>query len=188
MKNWISNQIDKASWLRFAIRFVLLFAYSWWAFVAPGFWTRASEAAGPLPETLQGFPEGQPALAFSKLGEATSDYLIFQAIDVPFAFLNAMMISSAIALGVKQLVLSATPLRFLLILPLMALAADLTEDAFLVLMVSDILPDQGVVATLQQSVTNLKGAAGMLGTVTALAALVASAIVAVYRLIRGARS
>ena len=181
---FISRNIEKASWLRFLISFVLVFAYSYWAFVRPGFWTRASSAAAPLPETLQGFHDGQPARAFSRLGEATGDYLIFQAVDIPFAFLNAAMITAAIALGLKALKLGATPLRFLLILPVILFAAEIVEDALLFLMAGDYIPDQGAPAQAQQIMTNIKGASGMLGTVCALAAIIGAGIAALIRLIR----
>ena len=179
-----SRTIDKTSWLKFLISFAVLFAYSYWAFIRPGFWTRAADAAAPLPETLQGFPEGEPARAFSMLREATSDYLIYQAVDIPFAFLNLMMLAVAIGLGVKKLKLAATPLRFLLILPLILFAADIVEDVFLVLMAGDYIPDQGAPAFAQQIVTNIKGAAGMLGTVCALAAIVSAGIADLTRLFR----
>lgn len=181
---FISRMIEKASWLRFIVSFVLLFAYSYWAFIRPGFWTRAQEAAAPLPETLQGFHDEQPALAFSKLGEATSDYLIFQAVDIPFAFLNAAMITAAIALGLKILKLAATPLRFLLLLPLILFAAEIAENALLFLMAGDYISDQGAPATAQQIMTNIKGAAAMLGMVCALAAIVSAAIASLIHLFR----
>ena len=99
---FISRSIQKASWLKFFVSFILLFGYSYWAFIRPGFWTRANDAAAPLPETLQGFHEGQPALAFSNLGETTSDYLLFQAVDIPFALLNAAMITAAMRMRIRK--------------------------------------------------------------------------------------
>ena len=176
MSHWISGQIEKAGWLRFLVSLAALIAYSYWAFIRPGFWTRANEAAAPLPETLQGFPDGQPAYAFAFLGEATSDYLIFQAVDIPFAFLNAAMITTAIALGLRKLKLTATPLRFLLVLPLILFAAELVEDALLFLMAADYITDKGVPALVQQAFTNIKVASAMLGTVCAFAALIGAII------------
>lgn len=181
---FISSSIEKASWLKFLISFLLVFAYSYWAFVRPGFWTRASDAAAPLPETLQGFHDGQPARAFSNLGEATRDYLIFQAVDIPFAFLNAAMITAAVALGLKALKLRATPLRFLLLLPLLLFFSEIVEDALLFLMAGDYITDRGAPALAQQIMTSIKGASAMLGTVCALAAIVSAAVAALIRLVR----
>ncbi len=181
---FISRRIEEASWIRFLVSFVFLFAYSYWAFIRPGFWTRANEAAAPLPETLQGFHEGEPTRAFAMLGEATSDYLIFQAVDIPFAFLNALMITAAVALGLKTLKLAATPLRFLLLLPLILFATEIIEDALLFLMAADYIPDTGAPAKAQQVMTNIKGASGMLGSVCALAAIIGAAIASLIRLFR----
>ncbi|MFC2951834.1 hypothetical protein ACFOOP_07830 [Marinicaulis aureus] len=181
---FISRSIEKAGWVKFLVSFILLFAYSYWAFIRPGFWSRANDAAAPLPETLQGFPEGEPARAFALLGEATSDYLIFQAVDIPFALLNAVMIIAAIGLGLKTLKLAGTPLRFLLILPLILFASEIVEDALLFLMAADYIADTGAPALTQQIMTNIKGAAGMLGTVCALAAIIGAGVAWLVRLFR----
>lgn len=177
MKGWIDKQIDNATWARFLIAFLLLFVYGYWVFAKPGAWTRAKEAAGPLPETLQGFPDGQPALAFSKLGEATGDYLYVQVLDIPFAILNMAMIATALALGLRRFDLRASPLKYALVVPLVLVASEFIEDPLLFLMASGRIPDSGTFATIQQVMTNIKGVSGMLGMMAALFSVAATASV-----------
>lgn len=161
MTRFLQQQIDTAGWLKFFAAFGALLGYSYWAFALPGAWARAS-AATALPETLQGFPAGQPAAAFAALGDARGDYLLFQLIDIPFACLNAFALSAGIALALRRLSLGPAPLRFLLLLPLMLLAAEIVEDALLAMMASEILPVTPLTAGLQQAATNLKFASMML--------------------------
>lgn len=177
--------IGRATWVRAILIFILLFAYAWWAFVAPGFWSRAEAAAGPLPETLPGFPAGQPAAAFARLGEATSDYLIFQAVDIPFAILNALWIAVAIALALRRFDLARSPLRFALIIPGVVLGAEFAEDFLLFMMAADYIPDAGAPALIQQVLTNVKTVSAGAGFLAAVLSVVVVLVADIARLFRG---
>ena len=69
-------------------------------------------------------------------------------------------------------------------LPLILVAAEIAENALLFLMAGDYISDQGAPATAQQIMTNIKGAAAMLGMVCALAAIVSAAIASLIHLFR----
>ncbi|MHA7871827.1 MAG: hypothetical protein ACX939_05705, partial [Hyphococcus sp.] len=89
---WTAQQIDRASWLRLAVWFALLFAFSMWAFTTDSPWTRALEAAGGmLPETQPGLPAIEPQRSLGLLEGNAFDYLLWQALDIPYAIMNLMV-------------------------------------------------------------------------------------------------
>lgn len=170
---FFARKVERASWRRVAAALVLLFAYSCWGFLLDPSWNAALAAAGGrLPETQPGFPAGEPARSFALLAEANliAAYVRFQAIDIPFAVLNAFFMASAIALGVKKLVGPAAPARFALALPFAYLFAEFAEDALLVLLATEKAP--AALVPLQQAATTLKWAAMAPAFLLALALLI----------------
>lgn len=176
MTGFLQRQIDQASWKKFILGCAGLIGYSYWAFVAPGPWRRIVAVTDALPEIAQGFPADMPRAAFESLQSVLPDYLLFQLIDAPFAFLNAFVIAAGIALALNKLKLSATPLRFLLLLPIMLFAAELVENTLLAMMVSNLLPVVSLTALTQQAATNLKFTAFMLGAPVTLFGVAAAGV------------
>jgi len=185
MNNWISNQINKASWLRFLAAFVALFAYSYWAFVLPGPWSRALEAAGNLPEMVPGFPEGLAVSTYGKLEAAglISQYVQFQLIDIPYAILNFLMLTAVIALALKRFKLGASPLRFALLLPAIYLAAEFLENPLLIILARGGGEPTALIS-IQQAMTSLKWIASAPALALAAISLIALVIAALIGLIR----
>ncbi len=182
MNNWIKMRIEKAGWLRFLAWLAIDVGYSVWAFLLPGPWTRIGNAMGAemgevpaIPETQFGFTADQPALAFGQLGEATNDYILFQLVDVPYAIISTMMVSAAIAIGLKRFNLGASAWRFILLAPLIYLAAEIVEDPLLAAMAGGYLPMEGVIGTIQQAATTVKTSADGIASLAAAISLLATA-------------
>lgn len=184
MQGWINKRIETASWVRFFMPFAALIAYSLWAFRPSGQFLQAKKTAGTLPEEMFGFPEGEPERAFSQLFGLTGDYMLFQAIDIPYAILNFFAYSAIIALALKHFRFGATPLRFALLLPVIYLIAEFIENTMLVVLARG----GGAAANLipfQQAATSLKWAAGFPATMLAVLSLFAMIILFAIKLFRG---
>lgn len=182
---WIATRIEKASWVSFLIWFVILMAFSTWAFTMDSPWTRALEAAGGvLPETKPGIPAIEPVRSLEAMGENRGDYLLWQLLDIPYAIMNFMVVSIALGLGLKALRLDASPLRFLLLLPAVYVACELVENALVASFAAEILPTAEPLVLLQQFATTLKFGTGMPGMALGLLALVIAAIASGIRLVR----
>lgn len=162
MKRWIDARIERANWRGFLVWFAVLFAFSFWAFSMDSPWTRALEAAGgALPETQPGLPAIEPQRSLAQLGDATGDYLLWQLLDIPYALMNLMAASLGMALGLKAVRLQSTPLRWLLILPVMYAVCELVENSLVALFASGALTPGEPLVLSQQAATTLKFAAGM---------------------------
>ncbi len=184
MNNFIQGRIEKAQWSRFALWFVPLFIFNYWAFFTSSPWTQALEAAGTLPEMLTGFPVDQPALAFSALGETTGSYILWQVADIPYAILNMLVLSTLIGLGLKRFHLQSSPLQYLLLLPYIYLITEFFENMPLALMAAGILPQANAVVLFQQAATTIKLYSGWPSSVIGLMALVAIVSANLFRFIR----
>ena len=183
--SWINNQIDSASWLRLAIWFALLFAFSNWAFMMDSPWTRALEAAqGALPETQPGIPPIEPQRSLGLLENATFDYLLWQALDIPYAIMNLMVATIAMGLGLKAAKLRTTPLRFLLALPVIYFGAELIENALVAAFASGAIAPTEPVVLLQQLATTVKFATGMPAMAIGALGVVIAAITALLSRLR----
>ncbi|WDI32316.1 hypothetical protein PUV54_03805 [Hyphococcus flavus] len=180
-----SRIIDKASWGHFAIWFAISAAYNWWAFRPGGIWPRVVEnAGGVVPEMKPGIPAIEPVRSLDAMGENTGDYLLWQLLDIPYAFLNVMIVTIAIGLGLKALKLGATPLRFLLALPFIYFVSEIVENALVAGFASGSLPVSEPVVLVQQLATTLKFASGVPGMFLALLSLAIAAIAGLIRLVR----
>lgn len=181
---------DAASWPRFALAFAALAGFSWLAFLRESPWTRAREAAGGrLPETQTGFPPDEPQRALDLLAAkgALGDYLLWLAIDLPFAALNFLVAAFAIALALKAARLAASPARLVLLAPALYVLCELIENGLLALFASGALaPGQAVVA-VQQAATNLKFVAFVGALALGLAALAFAAGAGLLGLVRRRR-
>lgn len=187
MQRWISERIEKANWTRFLISFAALMAYSFWLFRPTGRFMQAKASVGKLPEEMFGFPVGEPERAFSQLFGLQSDYMLFQALDIPYAILNFFAYTAIIALALKNFRLQGSPARFLMVLPAIYLVAEFLEDTLLVVLASNG-GAAGLLATLQQAMTNLKFAAGFPSAILSLIALIALAILFLTNRLRGKSS
>ncbi len=174
--------INSASWTRFAILFVLLAGFSYWAFNMDGPWSRALDAAGGLlPETQTGFPPIEPGRSLEALGDATSDYALWQIVDLVYIALNVLIIGVAIGLGLKKAGLANSFMRFFLALPLIYGVAELIENSFFLGYVAGVIPSAGAAALVQQLFTTIKMAAGFGGMAIALISLILAAVSSVFR-------
>jgi len=184
----IKNRIERSSWLQFAVLFAALFGYSWWAFSLDGPWTRALAAAGgKLPEMLPGIPAVEPARSMALLEEAGAigDYLAWQALDMPYAILNLLAMTTAMGLALRKTGLAASPARLMLFLPVIYLLMEFVENAMVAGYAGDMLPRDGNVVLVQQAATTVKLAAGWGSAFLALAGLVLAAVADLIRLARG---
>jgi|GEM_PF-1736369 len=193
MNSWIKTRIEKASWLRLVVWTVLYIGYSTWAFATPGPWMRTLSALDASNETLReaglpeltfGFPAGLPGEALSRMGPATTDYAIFQGVDIPFAILGVMFTVSAISLGLKRFRLGGSPIRFVLTAPLIYLLAELVENSLLALMALNIAPVNRAFVLAQQSATSVKFLADYFNTAALVISIGAVLIVAIANLFR----
>lgn len=193
MNSWIAARIEKASWLRFVVWTVLYIGYSTWAFATPGPWMRTLSALGASNETLReaglpeltfGFPVDLPGEALSRMGPAVTDYAVFQGVDIPFALLGAAFTIAAISLGLKRFRLGASPIRFVLMTPLIYLLAEFVENSLLAFMALNIVPVNGALVLVQQSATSVKFLADYFNTTALVVSIGAVLIAAIANLFR----
>lgn len=180
---WIARSLERANWKGFLFWFVILFVYSTWAFNMDSPWTRALEAAGGvLPETKPGIPAIEPVRSLEALGENTGDYLLWQALDIPYALFNLMAMSMALALGLKAMRLEASPLRLLLLLPPVYVVCELIENALLAAFAGGFLAPVEPIVLVQQLATTLKFASGMPGLALGALFVLIAFVVSIIRL------
>jgi hypothetical protein len=161
MGGYLTMVVERASWRRVLLSLALLFGYSFWAFLINSAWSETLAAAGgALPEALPGFPADEPMRSFTLLREANliDAYRSFQAIDVPFAVLNAFFMWAVLALGVKRFASSTAPVRYLMLLPCVYMLAEFVEDGLLVLLAGGRLGEPAGLVLVQQAATSLKWA------------------------------
>lgn len=162
MMNWLNNRIERASWRAYLVWMFLFICYEFIVFSLPGPWINLIEATANggnsplLPDLLFGIHQDQPAKAFTTLENSINDYLIFNALDVPYAFLSMMAAITILALTFKHFAWKNKLLRGILIIPALYFVAELAENALLVSMVLEWLPRDGITATIQQISTTLK--------------------------------
>ena len=187
MNRWINTRIEKASWRGFAIWFAVWFLYNWRAFAMDSPWTRAREAAGGvLPEMKPGFPPIEPQRSLDALAaaDATGDYLFWQALDIPYALLNVMTPSIAMALALKATRLTASPTRYLLLLPPVYFLCELVEDLLVAAFAAKAVAPDEIIVLIQQAATTLKLASGSGSMTLALFSLGVAIIAAIVSFFR----
>lgn len=154
-------RLDRASWRAFAAWFAAAFAYDVWAMNMPSPYTRALvQAGGRLPESQPGFVAGEPLRSLEALGASTGDYLLWQWLDIPYAFLLVMTTSTAIALGLKALPNHGGKRAAALALPLVYFGCEIVENTLVELFAAKLLAPNALAVTAQQSATTLKFIAG----------------------------
>jgi hypothetical protein len=177
--------VANATWLRFALWFAAWWAVSWFFFYRDSAWTRALAAGGDkLPESQPGFPPIEPQRSLDALAAAngTQDYIVWQALDIPFAAVTVMLTMTAIALGLRATRLEA--LRFLLALPPVYFAAELVENALVAAFAAKVVAPAETAVLVQQTATTIKMGTGwgsMIVALLALAAALVCAFVAMFR-------
>jgi len=181
MKRWISAQLEKATWRGFAIWFATWFAYNWWAFNMESPWTRALAAGGSkLPESQPGFPPIEPQRSLDALAasNAIGDYILWQALDIPYAIGNLFVTSIAIALALKALRLDKSFLRYLLLLPPIYVFGEVIENSFVAAFAAKAIAPAEPVVLLQQTATTIKMLSGFGSMFLGMAALIIAAAAA----------
>ena len=189
MVGWFGFWRDKGGLATTGAAFIALGAYSL-VFLngATSAWAKAVNAAGgTAPETLIGFPAIEPGRTLAALDRnGANDYLLWQAIDIPFAALNAAFAAAAIATGLRLLRWESSPWRGLLWLPLAYFCAELVENGLVSAFALGLVPGLGVAAIVQQAATTVKLCSGYAGLLGGLILLGAGLIAAAVRRIRGA--
>lgn len=187
MNGWISARIEKAGWRAFAIWFVVWFLYNLWAINMDSPWTRALAAGGGvLPEMKPGFSPIEPQRSLEALAaaNATGDYIFWQALDIPYAILNVMTPSIAMALALRATRLTASPMRYLLLLPPIYFLCELVEDGLVAAFAAKaVAPVEGI-ALIQQVATTIKLATGYGSMALALISLCIAMVAAIIALFR----
>lgn len=176
MQRWRNMWRTRASWPVVLGALAALIAFSAVFLNGPdAAWTRAVAAAGGVaPETLPGLPAIEPARAIGAIiaNGGVRDYVTWQAIDVPFALLNLIVLTAAPALLLRRLgtnrLVAAT-----LWLPVIYFAAELLENTALVAFALGAVAPQGPLALLQQSATTIKLVSGNSALIVGLGSLVA---------------
>lgn len=187
MNGWISSRLEKADWKSFAIWFAALFAFNWWAFYTSSPWTRAFAAAGgKLPESQTGFPPIEPQRSLDALAgaNATGDYILWQAFDIPYAIGNLFVTSIAIALALKATRLDKSFLRFLLILPPLYVLGEVIENSLVAAFAGKLIAPGESVVLVQQAATTVKMLSGFASMFLGLVSLVIAMLAALIGLFR----
>lgn len=187
MKNWISTRIEKASWRALAIWFAPWFAYNWWAFNMESPWTRAlSGGGGQLPEMQPGFPPTEPQRSLDALAasNAIGDYILWQALDFPYAIGNLFVTSIAIALALKALRLDKSFFRYLLALPPIYVLGELVENSLVAAFAAKAVAPAEPVVLFQQTATTIKMLSGFGSMFLGMAALLIAALAAAVHFAR----
>jgi len=141
---------------------VLFDCYEFVVFSLPGPWANLIEATADggnrpiIPDLLFGIHQDQPARAFAMLASSMNDYLIYNALDLPYAFFSAMSAMTILALTLKHFAWRSKWVQGILMIPALYFVAELFENALIVSMVLGWLPKQGITATVQQITTTLK--------------------------------
>lgn len=178
-------RLDHASWRAFGAWFAIAFAYDLWAINMPSPYTRAlAQAGGRLPESQPGFPAGEPVRSLEALGPATTDYLLWQWLDIPYAFFAVMMTSTAIALGLRTLSGGGGFLKMTLWLPLIYFGCEIAENTLVELFAARLLAPSPFAVVAQQSATTLKFIAGYGALICAAAGVIAAAAALIWRQVR----
>jgi hypothetical protein len=182
---WPAKVIDRATWARFALWFAAFWAVSWLFFYRESPWTRALEAGGgKLPESQPGFPPLEPQRSLDALAgaNATNDYILWQALDFPFAFVIVMLTATAIALGLKQT--GARSLSFLLFAPPLYFVMEIVENALVAAFAAKLIAPSEAIVLVQQVATTIKMGAGWGSLGLALLGLGAALLAGVFRMFR----
>ena len=183
--NWISRRIERASWTGFLVWFAVLLSFSIWAFNMDSPWTRALEAAGGiLPETKPGIPAIEPVRSLNAMGADKSDYILWQALDIPYAVMNFFFASLGMALGLKALRLEKSLLRFFLLLPAVYVGCEVIENTLVASFASGLLAPGESIVLIQQLATTLKFASGIPALLLALIAVFVGFALNLFRAVK----
>lgn len=174
----MDRQIARASLRAYLVWLVLFIACEFVVFSMPGPWANLIEATDSgrgrpiLPDLMFGFPDGQPESALNTIGDVKTSYIIFNAIDIPYAFLSMMAALSIMTLALKRFRIRSVILKGVLIVPIVYFAFEVIENGLLVLMAVDLLPQEGAAAIIQQLITTIKIATNGFNAAAGFAALV----------------
>lgn len=188
MTGWFAFWRRRASWPIAAAAIAAQFAFSM-VFLNGGdsAWEKAvAGGGGKVPEMLPGLPAVEPARSMEALraNGAVDDYLLWQAIDVPFALLNVLAITAAMALFLRKAGVDRGLLHAMLFLPIIYFAAELVENGMVAAFALEAFPPNGAPALVQQVATTTKLASGTGGMALGLLSLIGAVILDVARLFR----
>ncbi|NWG92958.1 MAG: hypothetical protein HXY21_10710, partial [Parvularculaceae bacterium] len=150
-------------------------------------WTRALQGGGgKLPETHPGFPPIEPQRSLDALAaaNATGDYILWQALDFPYAIGNLFVISIAIALALKAVRLEKSLLRFLLVPPPLYVVSEIVENSLVAAFAARIIAPGEAIVLVQQLATTVKMASGFGSMALGLAALLVAVLAAIVGFLR----
>jgi hypothetical protein len=187
MNRWIAFCLRIATWRNLAVWFAAYFAFNWWAFFTSSPWTRALVAGGGrLPEAQFNFPADEPqrSLAALEAKNATGDYLLWQAADIPYAVLGAMVSSLAMGLALKALRLSASPVKYVLLFPAFYGVCEIAENSLVAAFAAKLMEPAEPFVSAQQAATALKGLFGFGSMGLTLLSLVIAVIAGLVRYAR----
>ncbi|MBI1393195.1 MAG: hypothetical protein GC152_10695 [Alphaproteobacteria bacterium] len=188
MAAWFRFWRERASWLLFVAAVVAQSAFSLVFLNGEGSaWEKALAAGGGrLPEEQPGLVAIEPQRSIDAIqaNSGVADYVLWQLIDIPYAVLNVIVITAAIALLLRKAGLQGSILRLALWLPLAYFAAECVENAMVAAFALDALAPNGTPAIVQQAATTIKLATGFGGMGLGLAAVVGAAIADIVRRIR----
>jgi len=162
MINWLNKKIEAASWRTYLLWMALFIGYEFVIFSMPGPWANLIEATVPgssrptIPDLMFGFHSDQPLSAFAEMSSVMDDYLMFNALDIPYAFLSMMAGISVLMLALKRFPRRGALGTSLLVFPILYFVSEVLENTLLVLMVLEFLTADGIIATVQQAFTTIK--------------------------------
>lgn len=155
MDNLFRTLINRASWLRIFVAFLLTLVGAVNFYGPRGLYTQLTRETGALPETLQGLRPGQTlAYVGGLLPDFRGAYLTFQLYDLFFQAAAATFVALLLARAIKAFPSHTDRALRLLALPLVLLALECFENLFLALMTWGVAPP--ALESVQQGVTTLK--------------------------------
>ncbi len=188
MAGWFEFWRRRATWPIALAAAAALFAFSMTFLNGDASaWGKAVAAGGgKVPEMLPGLPAVEPARSMEALraNDAVGDYVLWQAIDIPYALLNLLAITAAMALFLRKAGIERGLVRSMLFLPIIYFLMELVENGMVVAFALEALPPNGAPALVQQVATTTKLSSGMGGIALAMLSLIGAAAIDLFRLFR----
>ena len=132
--NILSRLILSANPVAIGLAAIALLAYGFVIVdVLPQWQQLHAAAGGRLPEEAFGMRYDLAGFLDRLSNDQRADYIVLQLLDIPFFVVQALIVSWAMALGIKAMKWEEIGATWLLALPVIGLEADLVENLGLVL-------------------------------------------------------